>query len=570
MVNESKLWQYDLLFSTAPQNWLIHFLVLSLTTIVLTSLGLTNTIFAWYVAMTLFTALLAGLAIAYRYTKPETEKAVIYGWIHFSLTGIVGLGWGIGAHLVSLNNADALIFFTFALGGTALGAVSFQHPRLPDCLVSIWTSMPLLALAHAFSIHGIGAIATGGIILLFGLTLTTMAIRAHRFLADGEKSRQHLAAQNQHLEKVTAELQAAQNVRLRFLAQASHDVRQPVHAIGLFIECLKGMRLNHEGDELLSRIDNSLSTLSRLCQSLLDVSALDAGQIKPNLSNVAIEDIVGDVLRQAEETARNRHVQLRHVESRRWVRTDPGLLHNMLQNLVSNAIKYAPNKPILIGPRLIGEHIAIDVVDQGSGLSTDEQKLIFDEFIRLDAPDGHQEEGLGLGLSIVRRLAETLTLKLELCSIEGRGSRFRISGLQPVDAEIFSENRHSISYERQLEGTQVLVIDNDVDVLESTTNVLSRWGCTVRAFEKCPCFSDIDQTDFIFCDQDLDDQSGLDIIRQIRVQSEQNSPAAIVTGSNSQQIIRHAEKEGIHILRKPVRPAQLRSVLLAARAKNHR
>lgn len=259
-------------------------------------------------------------------------------------------------------------------------------------------------------------------------------------------------------------------------------------------------------------------------------------------------------------------VRLRSVRTRLWVRTDPALLQVMLQNLVSNALKYAPGGKVLVGVRRRGGQAAIEVVDQGPGIALEDRERIFAEFVRLDRHRGGRIEGLGLGLSIVKRLCELTGLRIALRSQPGRGSAFRIDGLACVPPQLNPAVPMPRSHQRRLEGMRVLVIDDDESVRESTARILVRWGCSVRATAE-PAFDPemVRDIDFILCDQDLGgEMNGLDTIRRLRELDGRNIPAAIATGTDITLLRDHAADDGIIVLSKPIRPAQLRSLLLSA------
>lgn len=564
-------WRLDYLFSIGVSSWLIHLGVVTLTFVVLNENGTAawgqGWVAAWFMVMLALTLTLVGLSLAYVRKWLPRVPARWFGAGHSATTALTGLVWGGGAMACAVTGSfQTVVFYTLVLGGTALGAVSSQHAWLRSCMLSVWTSVPLLALAFVIYGRDLQSWAMAGMILLFGVTLTILALRMHGFLAANVAMSRDLALKNQELSATTEQLREAHDAKLRFLAQASHDLRQPIHAIGLFIECLKGLRTGREGKEILDNVDRSLDSLSRLCRSLLDLSAIDVGQVRPNPVDTALEDVIGDVVRQAQETARMQSVRLRSVRTRLWVRTDPALLQVMLQNLVSNALKYAPGGKVLVGVRRRGGQAAIEVVDQGPGIALEDRERIFSEFVRLDRHRGGRIEGLGLGLSIVKRLCELTGLRIALRSQPGRGSTFRIDGLACVPPQLSPAVPMPRSHHRRLEGMQILVIDDDESVRESTVRVLARWGCSVRAtMEPVLNPETVRDIDFILCDQDLGgEMNGLDTIRRLRALDGRNIPAAIATGTDITLLRDHAADDGIIVLSKPIRPAQLRSLLLSA------
>lgn len=559
-------WRLDYLFSIGVQSWIIHLSVICLAGFVLVGAGVGAWVPAWIVVMVMLSLAMVALAIAYR-RRTVSSSPRTYGIAHSLLTGLVGLAWGCGAVLCAVSSsAGMLTFYTLVLGGTALGAVSSQHVLMCSCMVSLWTSIPLLAISWLVNGTGPGPLATATIMVLFGVMLSVLAIRMNDFVVQNVTLADELAAKNAVLTRTSAQLAEAHEEKSRFLAQASHDLRQPIHAIGLFVEYLGGMRLGRDGREVLANIDRSLESLTRLCRSLLDLSALDVGRVKPQLGAVSLGDVTAEVVRQASAAARARDITLRFRPSRLWARSDEALLHTMVQNLVSNAIKYAPGATVLVGVRRRYGALAIVVADTGPGIGKADQRRIFQEFVRINAPHSEETEGLGLGLSIVRRLADMLDLKVTLVSRPGQGACFAIEGLVETPPDLRRRRLPANRHAKRLHGLRVLVVDDDRPVRDSTVQLLSRWGCDVRASERVD-HADTTAFDFVLCDQELGQSySGLDLIRRIRARSPAPVAAAIVTGGRIDHLMETCKAEGIVILAKPVRPAQLRSALLAGLA----
>ena len=558
-------WRLDYLFSIGTVSWTIHLCVIGLVGLVLHESDVGEWVVAWVVAMALLSLVMAGLAAAYR-RRGASSLPDGYGVAHSILTALAGLAWGGGAIMCARSSsADMLTFFTLVLGGTALGAVSSQHILMRSCLLSLWTSVPLLAAAWLVNGVASGPLATASMMMLFGLMLSVLAVRMNDFVVQNVTLADELAAKNVILTRTSDQLVEAHEEKSRFLAQASHDLRQPIHAIGLFVEYMQGMRVGRDGREVLANIDRSLDSLTRLCRSLLDLSALDVGRVKPDIRPVALAEVMGEVVRQAREAARARGIRVRFRPSGLWVRSDGALLHTMVQNLVSNAIKYAPQSQLLVGVRRRAGAISIVVADTGPGIAERDQQRIFNEFVQIGTPDIAEAEGLGLGLSIVRRLAVLLGLRVKLDSQVGKGAYFTIDGLAETPPHHSGSGKPKPRHSSRLKGLRVLVVDDDRPVRMSTVQLLSRWGCDVRATERIDQIEAVAPPDFVLCDQDLGEEaeSGLDLIRRIRAHASLPVGAALVTGGRIDHLVEQCKAEGIFLLPKPVRPAQLRSALLA-------
>lgn len=349
----------------------------------------------------------------------------------------------------------------------------------------------------------------------------------------------------------------------KFLAQASHDLRQPIHAISLFTACLRDSGLERKELEMVDNIDRSLQGVSRLFKSLLDVSTLDSGRVLPTFEDVAIADIINDVVHQNSESGQRNGCEIRMVECRDRVITDRALLTTMLQNIVSNAVKYAPGRAILIGCRRENGALALHVADQGPGIAAHHQALVFDEFYQIRERGDRDVEGVGLGLSIVDRLAAMLGLKVRLRSTHGRGTSVKISGIPIATTPAPSKGRPPARQTASVDGLQILLVEDDEAVLNATASLLRRWGCEVDAMQTIP--SRLGSWDVVITDFDLGGNvTGTDCIAQVRRLAEWDVPAVVMSGHDAARVRDEMGEDDAPILSKPVRPAELRSVIMAA------
>lgn len=376
--------------------------------------------------------------------------------------------------------------------------------------------------------------------------LTALAVPAYASVLLTQTRRAHEAAL------------AADRAKSRFLAQASHDLRQPVHAIALFTNCLRDARLAPDESRMVDHIDRALQSVSRLFRSLFDVSTLDSGRVRPRRETVALGQVMAEVVAQNSEAARGAGVDLRLVPTRLRVAGDPGLIATVLQNLVSNALKYAPGRPVLVGCRRRGGRVALEVHDRGPGIAPEHLPRVCEEFYRVPRP-GHNVEGVGLGLAIVRRMAGLMGLDLVVRSARGRGTAIAVEGLPIADAAAAGHD----GVRRQatpLSGLRVLLVEDDGAVRDATAALLGRWGCMVRAVAAAPGATDADDCDVIIADQDLGGgETGLETIARIRRRRGTPVPAILVTGHEGLAGV----PEDVPVLAKPVRPAELRAVVTA-------
>jgi len=564
-------WQLDYLFDLGFQGWLVHIGVISLTAAFL-FYALPGAVWPLYWAglMAFFSAGLAGLSYYYvarqSLTLLQAERA---GYLHTLLTGCVGITWGAGAFGAASGPFETLLVYSLALGGTALGAVSSQHAVLRSCFVSLWTSVPLLAAAH-YIYEGVQLPAVNAaMIMLYAVILSILSLRMHGFLDSNRELTRQLDRRLGELTELTRELDIARREaeeanlsKSRFLAQASHDLRQPIHAISLFTACLRDSGLGQEEGQMVDNIDRSLESVSGLFRSLLDIAALDVGKIVPHAEPVQLADILGSVAQQNNETARQAGIALKIMPTSRWVQADQALLTTMIQNLVSNAVKYAPGAPLLIGARRRNGRIAIDICDGGPGIPSRDVPRVFDEFYRVEKMGAAGAEGLGLGLSIVKRLGLLMGLSVSLHSVPGRGTRVCIDGLDAVSPAPLKSAPRFDQIPHPLRGLRVLLIEDDEEVLNATSLLLGKWGCVVTPHTRPPAQKT--DCDLIITDFDLADAgTAREGIAQVRHVEGRHIPAVIITGHSEDEVRGLIDDDTVPILPKPVRPAKLRSIITA-------
>lgn len=392
------------------------------------------------------------------------------------------------------------------------------------------------------------------LLLVLTLTLTTLLVPTYLFSLLSEIHRSH---------RLAMEASAAKS---RFLAQASHDLRQPIHAISLFTACLRDSGLLPDQRQMVENIDRSLQSVSGLFRSLLDISTLDSGKVALRPEIVSVRDLVDNLLRQNSQSAEWAGVELRSVGSSLHVFTDPTMLTTMLQNILTNALKYAPDRPVLIGCRRRGGALDIEICDRGKGISREHLGQVFEEFYQVRERGDRDIEGVGLGLSIVRRMAYLMGLTVEIRSRENHGTTVTIGGLtitQPP-SRLPVANRAAVG--SVLEGLRILLIEDNADVLSATAALLERWGCLVQA-ETAPPLTPV-SCDIILTDYDLGyGTTGADSIRQVRAAAGWKIPAIVMTGHDEGRIREDMGEHTIPILCKPVRPAELRSTLASLRVR---
>jgi len=384
-----------------------------------------------------------------------------------------------------------------------------------------------------------------------------------------ETLEQRVAARTAELESSRAEAEAANLGKTRFIAAASHDLLQPLHAARLFTAAM----IDREPDnDLGGKIDASLGAVESLLDALLDISKLDAGAFKPERRAFALQPLFDSLGMAFAPVAAKREVELVIVRTRAFVDTDPAFLRRILQNLLSNALRYGrvegrPHR-VLLGCRREGSCLRIEVKDNGPGIAADKQQLIFDEFVRLQPEDDRprEERGLGLGLAIVDRIGRMLELPVRLASAPRQGSTFSV--VVPRVAAVASLPvvapaplpRPSIEAERF-----VLCIDNEARVREAMAALLGGWGCrVVTAASLAEALASLSDSlpDLVLADLHLDEgPDGLEVIEALRKHWNRAVPAALITADRDPTLRVRARGRQVELLHKPLKPAALRALL---------
>lgn len=372
---------------------------------------------------------------------------------------------------------------------------------------------------------------------------------------------------SEQLGRLYQQLELANLAKSRFLAAASHDLRQPLHALNLFLDQRRSETSQVERSRLDAQIDTAVAAMNELFNSLLDISKLDAGVLAPSISEFPVDRLLKRIETTFVATARESGLRLRVVSSRAWVRSDFILLERILLNLVSNAVRYTERGGVVIGCRHRNGRLRIDVCDSGIGIPEDQRRNIFGEFYQLDSGEKDRRGGLGLGLAIVDRLCGLLDHPFELTSSAGRGSCFSVlvpsapavTAQAPLDAP-----RALVDSEQ---GKLVMVIDDNELVRDGTRGLLKSWGCLVMTAESedaamAKLADHVRRPDLIISDYHLaQGKAGFELIDRLRRACGAQIPAFLISGDTAPERLREASASGYYLLHKPVLPITLRSVV---------
>lgn len=467
---------------------------------------------------------------------------------------------------------DALIRFNAERGEYGSGPVSaLIADRIDKLVVHQETFQERLASTGTVLEVRTNPMPDGGIVTTY--TDITERVMAEEALARANETLERrvrertleLTRVNEELVRAKREADDANIGKTRFLAAAGHDILQPLNAARLYASSLVDRFADSENSDLVRNVESSLESVEEIIGAVLDISRLDTGALKPEYSVFRLEEILEPLRKDFGPIAREKELGLKILPTELSVRSDRRLLRRLIQNLVSNGIKYTATGRVLVGVRRRGNKIAVEIHDTGMGIPASKQKLIFLEFHRLD--DGARvARGLGLGLSIVERISRVLDHPVELTSTVGKGSVFRVE--LPVAAAIPAEQAppQPAFAANQLDGMLVLAIDNEPNILAGMSVLLTGWNCRVitagDAKEAAAKIQDIgDRPDILLVDYHLDDGTGVDAVVSLRWKFGADLPAILITADRSRAVRAEAEEKGIELLNKPVKPAVLRARL---------
>ena len=435
---------------------------------------------------------------------------------------------------------------------------------------------PIRSLSRTVQDIGKGKLDTRIVLTTHVSELATLAQGLNETTSNLQQERENLQHRvddaTRALREKKEEAELASQGKSHFLAVASHVLRQPLHALGLFVAELQCRVSGAEQLHLTKQIGHSIDSLSMLLNALLDISKLDAGVIVPQIQSCNVAAMLEHIAADYRKLADQKNIRLIVRSSRVHVDSDPQLLERILMNLVSNAIRYTNlNGCVLIACRKRGACLRIEVRDNGVGISEADQTNVFREFFQVEQSRLDPNKGLGLGLSIVNRLVKLLGHRIELRSAPGNGTVFALEApitdcadnavTQTLFDPVYDGDRSPLS------GKKLLVVDDDMAVLSGTVGLLRSWGCIVNPVAS---FVQAEQLlrdgltwDFIVSDYQLGEgKNGIDIIELVHQHHNKKLPCILISGDTSTAILELVNANGYQLLQKPVKPAKLRSLMV--------
>lgn len=405
-----------------------------------------------------------------------------------------------------------------------------------------------------------------GIPFFYGTALLVLYRNLHKHLLESLRLRlekNHLIQQLQ-FEKQAAEKANAE--KSRFLAAASHDLRQPLHAQMLLVDELKSHAHNQPCDQAIQKLESSMKAMNGLFNELLDISKLDACAVSPNVTEFPVNNIFHELELDFSHLAKTNNLRFRIHPSELKLHSDQNLLSRIMRNLVSNAIRYTNKGGILVGCRRRGDNVLIQVWDTGSGIPSDEKEHIFSEFYQLQNPERDRHKGLGLGLAIVARLAELLNHTIHIHSHVKKGSVFSVEVPMAIGSAVFGPvaDRSAAIQNVDITGLNVLLVEDDELILTTMRDLLGKWGCNVFAAASLDSAMNhlgslVSRLDLVIADYRLrNNTTGIQVVDTLESVLKRKIPAIIVTGDTSPRILQAILQSGRYVLHKPVAPQKLR------------
>ena len=520
----------------------------------------------WYASVLLAAVLHWGVGFLWRRAgepPAEAEK-----WIRrfvFS-SGVHGVAWGWGA--IALFVPGAVVEQVTVTGTVVCLAAGLTASTLAS-------TPAILAFALTLLPPYIVALALGGTRLhLVFATLVTSFMCVVVFVRSNNRIFAELITLRHEIGFARDRAQQANLAKSKFLAAASHDLRQPLHAMTLLAGALGNRLKSPEDERTLASLQDSLGTMRKLFNALLDVSRLDAGIVEPRFQNVRLAAIFERLDMEVKPQARAKRLDWRCPETTVEVRTDPVLLETMLRNLLGNAIRYSERGYVAISCMTSDGEARIAVEDTGPGIPLEQQQDIFREFHQLHNPERDSEKGLGLGLAIVDRLAQLLGHRIELRSSPGAGSCFTLVvplGTEAAEAEERRPPDGELAPALDALRLKVLVVDDQAAGRDGMRALLARWGCEVQVADAEETALELVRRapfrpELIIADYRLrDERTGAQVIARLRAELGGELPALIVTGDTSPDRLREARASGAELMHKPVPLARLSAYLRAVR-----
>ena len=513
----------------------------------------------WLAAVTVVLSFQILLSLRHRHHVDSDYRFWAFGFT--ALAFISGILWGGGVVAIAASGGtDTELLVLMVSSGIAAGAGLSYGSFLPTFYARFLpTNLPYVAwsifqgdVLHLF-------LALFAVVFMAGIM--QLVRQYNRTVVEMLRLRFENVDLVRELRQQTEAANLANITKSRFLAAASHDLRQPVHALNLFVGALQGYNMDAGAQRIVKQIDGSIAALDNLFISLLDISKLDAGIVSLEPRGFRIQPLLERVCRDHTAEANAKGVDLILQPCSLAVHADPILLERILRNLVSNAVRYTVKGRVVVGCRR-GKRLSIQVWDTGPGIAMEEQQQIFQEFYQIGNPERDRQEGIGLGLAIVKRLDALLGCELALVSKVNSGSVFKIAIALADQTPIADDAVDAPKPDGAVRGL-ILVIDDEGAIQEAMRSLLTSWGHDVivagsgdEILEKTVHVSI--RPDLIVCDFRLrKGENGIEVIQRLHSEYNHEIPAVLITGDTAPDRLKEAQESGLPLLHKPIHNSNL-------------
>ncbi len=491
------------------------------------------------------------------------------------LHGIDGAAWGLLAPL-ALDTASpgGSILLIGVLAGVAGNSMSILSPVMPAFVSFCLVELGMLATSawhtheNALQVLAVAALLYVASLLVQARNSARAARAAIMLRFENNALIERLQRESEKTQQAQQQAEQANAAKSRFLAGASHDLRQPIHAQGLFLEVLSNTPLDPMQREVVGRLRSAADNCADMLHTLLDYSRIEAGVVTPQVAPFRVQALLHRISREMAAQAEAKGLVFRTRESQAVASADAGLTELILRNLVSNAIRYTERGGILMACRHRGSQVWLEVWDTGIGIAPEQQQEIFREFHQLGNPERDHNKGMGLGLAIAEGLAKMQGLQLTVQSLPGRGSVFKLllpAAVMPQKVPAPAPVALHTA-QRDLHGLRILLIEDDQRVRDSMAQLLTQWGCqcvAVEGLDEAQTLAGTQEFDVVISDYRLRaHRNGTEAIAAVRQASQRHVGALLITGDTAPARLREASESGIPMLHKPVAPGQLWEALL--------
>ncbi|MBV8806003.1 MAG: hybrid sensor histidine kinase/response regulator [Sinobacteraceae bacterium] len=528
----------------------------------------------WLLAVYILSLARLGLWRWFKVANPVPARIERWGRLAVLAGGLSGLLWGVGG--IVLHDRTSLAHQLFVLvATTGLGFTStyMTAPLMPAFLAYVCPSFLLSAIP--FLLDGERAhVAIGVVTVLMLPVVIQFAVRVSRSFLESVSVRLQNFDLMEELRRQKEAAEEANVAKSRFLAVASHDLRQPLHALGLFVQALQESSIAAQERHIVGNIRRSVDAMEELFDALLDISRLDAGVVRPRFETFALAAVFDRLNFEYGPVAKQKGLSLRVMKTSAYICTDPSLFERIVRNLLSNAVRYTDRGGLVLGCRRQDGGVRVEIWDTGRGIPAEKHREIFREFAQLDPAGSDPRRGLGLGLAIVERLARLLDHEIRLRSVPGKGSVFSVSVPRGREQDVACSSPVESTTPFDLTGVLILVIDSDTAVLQAMETLLAKWNCEVIAAasgeemkQKLAVAPRVPS--LIIADYRprgpgrVGTTPTVAVIEMLRNEFNSEIPAVLLTGdtATTERSARLAEVAGLPVLHKPLNPARLRTLI---------